>query len=133
MKKPLSIALATMIAASTIAVTAGEASAGPKHYKNYNHHHNNGHYNNAAPLAIFGAIAGLAAAAASQPHYYGYSPYQPQPYPYYGYRQPYNYGYGAARSSHVDWCLNRYRTYNPATNTYFRKPGVPAVCYSPFG
>ena len=36
-------------------------------------------------------------------------------------------------SAHVAWCQNRYRTYNPATNTYFARPGVPAVCRSPFG
>ena len=35
-------------------------------------------------------------------------------------------------SRHVQWCSWRYKTYNPATNTYFRKKGVPAVCRSPY-
>jgi hypothetical protein len=42
-----------------------------------------------------------------------------------------NYGY-AGPQSHVAWCDWRYQTYNPATNTYFIRPGVPAACHSPY-
>ncbi len=48
------------------------------------------------------------------------------------YNQPY-YGSGYGADSHVEWCMDRYRTYNPATNTYFIRRGVQAVCHSPFG
>ncbi len=121
MRKTISLALAGALAVSAVAVTAGEASAG--------------HKGDRAAIAIFSAIAGLAAAAAARPNYY----YPPPPYGYYGYQpyyaKPYYNGryYGGPYSAHVEWCLSRYRTYNPATNTYFRRAGVPAVCYSPYG
>ncbi|WP_408015577.1 BA14K family protein [Rhizobium alarense] len=35
-------------------------------------------------------------------------------------------------SAHVRWCLNRYRTYNPATNRYHAGGGVYPICYSPY-
>ncbi len=40
--------------------------------------------------------------------------------------------YSFAGNPHVQWCLAHYRTYNPSTNTFFIKKGVPAVCVSPF-
>ena len=119
MKKALSIGLAAAIAASAIAVSAAPASA------------HGWHRNDGAGLAVFGAILGLAAiAAANQDRYdYGYYDYRPYPGPYYGYYgRPYYRGY----NPHVAWCLSHYRTYNPATNTYFIRRGVPATCYSPY-
>ncbi len=118
MKKPLSIALAASIAISAIGLSAAPAAARSRH-------------NDAAAIAIFGAIAGMAViAAASQHHhrdrgyYYGDYPPPPPPPRYYGGYRDYD--------PHVAWCLGHYRTYDPATNTYFRRPGVPAVCYSPY-
>lgn len=35
-------------------------------------------------------------------------------------------------SPHVQWCLNRYRTYDPATDTYVPRIGVRARCSSPY-
>lgn len=35
-------------------------------------------------------------------------------------------------SSHVNWCLNRYRTYNPRTNLYYYVPGRQRHCNSPY-
>jgi hypothetical protein len=120
MKKTLSIALAASLAVSAIAVSAAPASAHPRYW----------HNNNGAAIAAFGAILGFAAiAAASQPRYdydYGYGYYG------YGYPPPRRYGYYRGYSPHVSWCLSHYRTYNPATNTYFARAGVPAVCYSPY-
>jgi hypothetical protein len=55
---------------------------------------------------------------------YAYPRYRYDPYPRYRVR--------VAGGSHVAWCSARYRTYNPATNTYFRRVGVPAVCHSPY-
>lgn len=33
---------------------------------------------------------------------------------------------------HVTWCLNRYRSYDPATNTFVGYDGRLHVCISPF-
>ena len=46
-----------------------------------------------------------------------------EPYPYYPYY---------LSNPHIAWCLAHYRTYNPATNTFFIRRGVPAVCVSPY-
>lgn len=112
MKKTLSIALAASIALSAIAVSAAPASA----------------RNDRAALAIFGAVVGIAAIAAANQHRYDY--YYGDPH--YGYPPPPPRHYYGGYSPHAAWCLDRYRTYNPATNTYFRRAGVPAVCYSPY-
>lgn len=34
--------------------------------------------------------------------------------------------------SHVNWCVSRYRSYNPATNRFLSYGGVYKVCYSPY-
>jgi hypothetical protein len=43
----------------------------------------------------------------------------------------YNDGYNAG-GSHVQWCLNRYRSYNPRTNTYMGYDGYRHRCNSPY-
>jgi hypothetical protein len=40
------------------------------------------------------------------------------------------YGYG---SRHVRWCLNRYRSYNPRSNTWVAYSGRVRQCISPYG
>jgi hypothetical protein len=35
-------------------------------------------------------------------------------------------------AAHVQWCINRYRTYDPATDTYVPRIGVRARCRSPY-
>ena len=35
-------------------------------------------------------------------------------------------------NSHVEWCLNRYRSYNPPTNTWVSYSGEINECISPF-
>jgi hypothetical protein len=117
MKKPLTIALAAALTVSTVGLSAAPASA----------HGRDG----AAAFAIIGAIAGLAAISAANQHHYYYCDDYYCGYPPPRYRAHYGYYYGRY-SPHVAWCLDHYRTYNPATNTYFRRPGVPAVCYSPY-
>lgn len=47
---------------------------------------------------------------------------------YYDYR-PYAGGYG---NSHVRWCLRRYRSYNPRTDTYLGYDGYRRRCRSPY-
>ena len=38
----------------------------------------------------------------------------------------------AVRGGHVRWCLNRYRSYNPATDSYRGYDGRYHRCHSPF-
>lgn len=65
-----------------------------------------------------------------RPRYYRHRPYYgPRRYYRPRYDRPRYYG---GRSAHVRWCLNRYRTYNPATNRYHAGGGVYRVCYSPY-
>jgi hypothetical protein len=40
-------------------------------------------------------------------------------------------GYGRS-SAHVQWCLNRYRTYDPGSDTYIPRVGQRAYCNSPY-
>ena len=47
-----------------------------------------------------------------------------RPAPRYVYRGGYN--------AHVRWCLNRYRSYNPATNRFIAYGGAYKTCYSPY-
>jgi hypothetical protein len=135
MKRAIALGLAAAVAASTIAITAAEAKPGWKgggwnNDGNWNQNYNykkrykkkyNKNYNNYNPVApfLFGSIVGLAIGNALA---------APPPYPYAPAYGP-NY-YGA--SPHVEWCLTRYQTYNPQTNTYFIRVGVPAVCVSPY-
>ena len=119
MKTPLTIALAAGLAVSTIGLSAAPAAAGGRHW----------HSNTGAAIAVFGAIAGIAAVAAANQHRYGY--YNG----YYDYPPPpprIHYRHYSGYSPHAAWCASHYRTYNPATNTYYRRAGVPAVCYSPY-
>ena len=74
---------------------------------------------------------------------------QPWPHPYPMYPHPYGWGYHPAPgfffgfhvgpayprfyiSRHARWCMENYRTYNPATDTFHPKLGVTAVCVSPW-
>ncbi|MDR6755190.1 hypothetical protein J2Y48_000463 [Mycoplana sp. BE70] len=71
-----------------------------------------------------------------------YRPYYNGPYnrpyypPYRTYYQTYDSPYYAPAygnyDSHVTWCLNRYRTYDPGTNRYHAGGGVYRVCSSPY-
>ena len=41
-------------------------------------------------------------------------------------------GYDGMSSRHVEWCLDRYRSYNPRTNTWVSYSGVVRQCNSPY-
>lgn len=41
-------------------------------------------------------------------------------------------GLGGGWSAHVDWCLNRYRSYDPASDTFLGYDGYRHRCNSPF-
>ena len=44
----------------------------------------------------------------------------------------YGYGYGGG-NAHVEWCLDRFRSYDPASDTYLGYDGYRHRCNSPFG
>jgi hypothetical protein len=39
---------------------------------------------------------------------------------------------GGWNDSHIQWCLNRYRSYNPRNNTWVSYSGEVHECISPF-
>ncbi len=45
------------------------------------------------------------------------------------YYPSYSYGYGG---SHVQWCLHRYRTYDPRSNTFIGIDGYRHACVGPY-
>ncbi len=52
---------------------------------------------------------------------------------YYGYDDDYDGGYADdGGSAHVRWCLNRYRSYNPRTDTFLGYDGYRHRCRGPY-
>ena len=122
MKKIVAFGLCALVAAGAMTAVSGSASAKPMWmYQQhppmmfYQHHHRR------HPSATFYFSTPLLFGFSFGPQLYSYQTYQPL-YPYQAY----------SMNPHVDWCLTHYRTYNPATNLFFVKKGVPAVCVSPF-
>ncbi len=105
-KSIIAAGLATALAATSF---AGSASAAP-YYWHRDHHHR--HYD-PGPAIVAGAIFGMMGAALAN-----------------SYHQPY-YGYGGPRS-HTAWCEWRYKTYNPATDMFYARPGAQEYCHSPY-
>jgi len=78
-----------------------------------------------------GAVVG---GALARPYYYGPGPYYYGPGPYY-YGAPSYYGPGpyyapgpAYGGDPVAYCMQRFRSYNPATGTYMGYDGQPHPC-----
>lgn len=92
------------------------------HHNHYNHDHHGYYYGN--PGWLLGGI-GLGYGLAYGSGYYGSGYYDN------GY---YDGGYGAGGygSRHVAWCLSRYRSYNPRSNTWVSYSGRVRQCYSPY-
>jgi hypothetical protein len=78
----------------------------------------------AAGAIVGGIIAG------SQRRYYEPRYYYEQPRVYYRPRVQYQRSYGLSR--HDRWCLNRYRSYDPASNTFQPYHGPRRYCNSPY-
>ncbi|MEJ0013357.1 MAG: BA14K family protein [Bauldia sp.] len=111
MKKIAALGLAVAMAATaTLAVTASADAKPywphPGYFPHQNFHPHNGFY-------------------LSTPFFFGFS-FGPQ------YQRPYYPRYAGGGNLHVQWCASHYKTYNPYTNTFFIKKGVPATCYSPY-
>jgi len=148
MNRIVGAALAAMVGITPVLATATTASAADwrKSYRNGRQvpppHHNNNNNNNwqgvGAGLAA-GAALGLGAGLLLNrpppppppPVYYA----PPRPpvvyYPAPAYPPPpvYNRGWTEA---HIEWCLDRYRSYNPATNTFTGYDGYQHVCRGPY-
>jgi BA14K-like protein len=79
------------------------------HRRSHRHRHYHGGYWYENPWWVFPMI-GAGIALGSRDHYY-------------------DRGYG---SRHVEWCLNRYRSYNIRTNTWVSYDGRVRYCNSPY-
>jgi hypothetical protein len=133
MKAIASVAIAGILAATSLATTTVTADAGGKHHKNYYKHHHSGGYNPGAAFAT-GAILGLTFGALSAPTYYYPPPVYyyppPPPLPPPPRRAYYSYG-GDVYAQHVSWCSSRYRSYNAEYNTWVDYDGFVHECVSP--
>jgi len=62
--------------------------------------------------------------------------YNPRPYwvpvPRPAERYERRYGPNRASRRHIEYCLNRYRSYNPRTDTYRTRSGRYRTCMSPY-
>jgi hypothetical protein len=112
MKKIAALALAGLMGASALAMTAGTAAADPwdhhEHHHDWDHHgHGWGGWGWGGPFLLGLGVGTL-------------------------YSHSYDYGYGGSWGDHVRWCETHYRTYNPRTDTFYIRAGVPARCVAPF-
>jgi len=90
------------------------------YFHNHYHRHNHGHNNNYR-VHLGGGGIGLGYGDGYRVYLGGHF-YSDD---YYGGRE---YVYGG----HVEWCLNRYRSYNPRTNTFMGYDGYKHRCNSPY-
>ena len=143
MKAIASVAIAGLIAATSLTTVVTPATAGGKYWKPYPYYgkyykkgYNRG-WNPGAALAT-GAILGFAFGALAAPNYYYnrprvyYAPAPPPPYP-----QPYPYApypttQGPNNAQHVSWCYDRYRSYDAKHNTWIGYDGLVHQCVSPY-
>jgi hypothetical protein len=154
--------LAAVIGATPILATTTDASAGSNYKNGklvrYGKPHNRGGSNDVnwggvgagfVAGAALGVGAGLLINRPPPPVYYAPPPpppvyYAPAPPPvvYYQPASPAYYspppgvyydGYDRGwTEAHVEWCLDRYRSYNPATNTFTGYDGLQYECRGPY-
>lgn len=143
MRTIASVAIAGLIAATSLTTAVSPADAGGNHWNNNYYHgkyykkgYKAGYYkgsnkgwNPGAALAT-GAILGLTFGALAAPNYYYYPPrvyYAPAPPP-----PPYPYAQSPYNAQHVSWCYDRYRSYNIKYNTWIGYDGLVHPCVSPY-
>ena len=155
MNKLATAALAALIGAAPILATATSASADsrqsyrngkPVHSRQQNYYNNGNGNNNWQGVGVglaAGAALGLGAGLLitrppPPPVYYAPAPppvvYYRAPAPvYYAPRPPPPVYYDRSwTEAHIEWCLDRYRSYNPATNTFIGYDGYERVCRGPY-
>lgn len=144
MNRIVTAMLAAVIGVAPVLATTSTASAGS--YKN-GKRVNNTYYNNNPNWAGVGAgfVAGAAVGVGAgllinrpppPPRVY-YAPppvvYYPAPAPaYYPPPPPPAYYDRGWTEAHIEWCLTRYRSYNPATNTFIGYDGYQHQCRGPY-
>ncbi len=109
MRKFVALSLAAMMGVGAIAATSTAASAHSASYYGDGYHYRWGMPWHRVPLAYV---------------------YVNTPIFGFGIRTPY-FHRAHEWNEHAAWCSARYRTYNPATDTYFKRRGVAARCISP--
>lgn len=150
MKKHLSLLCAAVFALEAFAVVSAPAIAAPmrvatpdvatnnaglpitevRHRRRHGRNHTGAIIGGLAAGAIIGGII-----ASSRPRYYYDDPYYyAPPRRYYRprvYYEPRRY-YRSSGSAHVRWCLGRYRTYDPGSDTFQPNYGGRRYCNSPY-
>jgi len=113
------IALALVGTTTLAAVTPADAQWRGRHGGGWHHHRGGGWGGGGAVLGglAAGAILG-GAIAASRPGYYDYGPgyYGPAP------------AYGPPPGDEVAYCMNRFKSYDPASGTYLGYDGYRHPC-----
>jgi len=149
MNKLATAALAFIVGVAPILATAGSAAAESRpSYKNgkrvYHHTYNdNNNWQGVGAGLAAGAALGLGAGLLINrrppppPVYYAPPPppvvYYPAPPPAYYPPPPRPVYYDRAwTEAHIEWCLDRYRSYNPATNTFTGYDGYQRECRGPY-
>lgn len=148
MKTIVSIAVAGMIAATSLTAAVAPASAGSfslsihqhsggyhhggYHRKKYHRHRHRHHHSGAGAAIAAGALLGLAFGALATPTYHYPAPAYayPRVRPHHPHR-PYALGHHA-NAQHVSWCHSRYKSYNASNNTWFGYDGLYHQCVSPY-
>jgi hypothetical protein len=118
MRSFVTAAMAGILGVMAVAATATSASADRWHGGPRYHHHYYQRDNGGAVIGglAAGTLLGLGIGAlAAQPRYYdeGYEVPPPR---------------GVAWRNHVEYCLDRYRSYNPNTDTYIGRDGYEYRC-----
>ncbi len=127
MQKFVSVALASTLALSAVALTASGASADGWRHRPHHPPYRQGPSYDPGPALAAGAIFGLALGAIAQPYpaYPVYPAYDPPPPP-----RPYYPAY--AGDAHFQWCTDNYKSYNGETDTWTDYRGVPHRCIGPY-
>jgi hypothetical protein len=107
----------SLITAAIVAVVAVAAISSPADARRRHHHHYG--YGYGAGGFVAGALLGSAITA---PRYYGGGPY------YYGGGPYYGGAYASAPGGSVEYCMQRYRSYDPRSGTYMGYDGQRHPC-----
>jgi hypothetical protein len=123
------LAVSAVLGLATAVTTVSTASAGPRHHRHHGHYNNVYSYGVPAPAdrrPLFAAsvsVLGFTFGRWVQGPYWA-----PAPYGYASPVFPRAYARSVAWDQHVSWCANRYRSYDPASDTYLGYDGARHYC-----